>query len=86
MKNLLCLLLLIAISACSETGNNKSYELVPTDKKVSFALDTHTAPKTRFSIKEAEDGLYISCSHPSNESYTDDEICFQRFELREIDS
>lgn len=44
MKNLLYLLLLIAISACSETGKNKSYELLATDKKVSFALDTHTRP------------------------------------------
>lgn len=33
-----------------------------------------------------KDGLYISRSHPSNENYTDDEICFQRFELRDIDS
>lgn len=31
-----------------------------------------------------KDGLYISCSHPFNENYNDDELCFQRFELKEM--
>lgn len=42
MKNILLLLLLLAITSCSDTGENKSYKLVPTDKKISFALDTKT--------------------------------------------
>lgn len=28
------------------------------------------------------DGLYISASHPFNENYSDEELCFQRFELK----
>lgn len=29
-----------------------------------------------------EDGLYISASHTFNENYSDEELCFQRFELK----
>ena len=62
----------------------KNFTIMILDKQFRLLGETRMPDYTYNSnlLFVRPDGLYISYSHPFNENYNDDELCFQLFELK----
>ncbi|WP_075559519.1 DUF4221 family protein [Parabacteroides timonensis] len=62
----------------------KNFTIMILDKQFRLLGETRMPDYTYNSnlLFVRPDGLYISSSHPFNENYNDDELCFQLFELK----